>query len=426
MKMDGNRDKRIRCNQTREIQESVMNNQRFVQILLLLILIPLLSGCADTFYKWRYPVGNEEKGTRKTRHRPAVGPGGNTLVATTHSLLSISREGDLNWNRTLKHLGKEEVITDVLYSPIGKFVVSTTGSPAILFLDEDGYTDIKTRVGEPVRTLSVNSRGGLLAITDDANLVSITPDGTVRWKKSLHEYGQASPVSKPVVGAEESIYTVLTKVSGRRSGSFLVATDRNGNQKWVKSLEDIPLSAPSIGPDGRIYAGSHTKPILFSFRRDGSVAWKKNFDGARAIPSPPSFTESGMICTGLRFGTLAILKQNGTIVWQQEMKSIQSVAHGTRTTPAVDQSGFIHITTSDGNYLVYSPRRNLERIYKATSSRRKQSAVSPPVITRSGTVLMLTDEYLYAFPGDNPPASSSWPMDGKTPENSWQSPFAGR
>jgi outer membrane protein assembly factor BamB len=152
--------------------------------------------------------------------------------------------------------------------------------------------------------------------------VSASTTNHVAWS-----YNLASSVSdnaSPVVGADGTIYMPTTK--------SLFALNPNGTLKWKKwgtSFDDLTaLTAPAIGPSGRIYVVRHIPPsepnwpgsALTALRpADGSVAWSypiyhTTYGSPTIGPNETIFVAGGR-STSDHSGTLYAIKSDGTLKW---------------------------------------------------------------------------------------------------------------
>lgn len=118
-----------------------------------------------------------------------------------------------------------------------------------------------------VSTPAVGDDGTIYIGSTEGALYAINYDGSEQWRYS---FGADSRVGPPSVGKDGSVY-FYTATHG------LIALDSTGNKKWdyfwpgdaldnYPIIENYPRSAemaPTIGPDGTIYAANSSRVIAF-------------------------------------------------------------------------------------------------------------------------------------------------------------------
>lgn len=193
-------------------------------------------GAGDFLYKltpdgkliWKFPV------TFSWASAPAIGPTGIIYAPTYRYLYAIYPNGTFDW----------------------RFELDSGDSPTNVAIYDDG-------------TIYFGSEDTLYAID---------PDGTLKWKfhQEITEYWG---FSAPALGSEGTIYFVSP-------GGFFYAFHPDGTVKWARRIGvHARTSAPTIGPDGRIYMEVDLSGPMIDF--DGLMALGKNGTYPE-IPRPPT------------------------------------------------------------------------------------------------------------------------------------------
>jgi outer membrane protein assembly factor BamB len=172
------------------------------------------------------------------------------------------------------------------------------------------------------------------------------------------------------------------------SGYSFFAIDSNGTLKWNNiGFIDVE-SAPAIGDDGMIYAGTAfaSPNHLIAFYPNGTAKWSYPTDN---IFSSPVIDEDGTIYFGEHNGNLRALNPNGTLKWSNP--TIYSVY----SSPAIGDDGTIYCTSwSGGNVYALYPNNGTIKWQFTTGSRTKAN----PSIADDGTIYVSSwDDYLYAL-----------------------------
>ncbi len=172
------------------------------------------------------------------------------------------------------------------------------------------------------------------------------------------------------------------------SGYSFFAIDSNGTLKWNNIGYIDVESAPAIGDDGIIYAGTAfaSPNHLIAFYPNGTAKWSYPTDN---IFSSPVIGEDGVIYFGEYNGNLRALYPNGTLKWSNP--NIYSVY----SSPAIGDDGTIYCTSWSGGsvYAIYPDNGTIKWQF-STGGHTKAN----PSIADDGTIYVSSwDDYLYAL-----------------------------
>jgi len=190
------------------------------------------------------------------------------VVETDPFLISIQTNGEqLNWRRHFADSAGLSVDDAVYYCSDGRIsAVSPAGS--LLWRRPACSTDV-----------AVSSAGVIYAVYKDLNgestLFGLRKDGSVVVRAQISNDSQ-DYFSSPAAGKG------IVVVASSENGS-LIALHTNGTLHWKKKF-DGGVSAASIGSDGVVYVG--TLHGLYALNPNGSTKWNAPIgDASRSIPA---------------------------------------------------------------------------------------------------------------------------------------------
>ena len=251
------------------------------------------------------------------------------------------------------------------------------------------------------RVLTDASVKNSVAITDGlCTTVSITgriyaieiKSGKVSWQVDLPGYPQRWVYTSPVID-EETVYV------GARSG-YAAYDLKTGEQKWYAEIESTDAwscyASPQLYEDLVILLISR-RGLLALNRETGEIVWEQNMAIEYQYPSP--VVTGNLLVSGGDAGSLAVLDvHSGEIIWQKE---VLSAAYATGLT--VDEEK-IYATTADGEIRCYALHsgelywhfRLGDDLLDMTPYRRGvQSALARPVPFQNRLIVCGIDGYLY-------------------------------
>jgi outer membrane protein assembly factor BamB len=307
--------------------------------------------------------------------------------------------------------------------------------------------------------------------TEDGNLYSLNPDGSLRWQfqtrgpiytsptigkngiyfgcsdstlycldfdgKELWEFRVGEEIySTPAIDQRGVVYF------GCDDGIFYAIND-NGKLLWsYQTGDELPFS-PAIGPDGTIYVISDS---VYAFTPAGKkrYAFPPPEDGYYA--TSPIVDQQSIVYSGNTNGYLYAILPNGRMKWraavleEDQIRSELSIGLGDTillgcedgfvykkgkfgslipvyesddevfAAPVMDEQGHIYFLSDDGYF--YCLERNGKLRWKLEIAMDEKSVLtsSTATIGKDGTIYVGTqDNYLYAFNGTSGIANTPWP-----------------
>ncbi len=234
----------------------------------------------------------------------------------------------------------------------------------------------------------------------DGNLYALNPQGALLWK-----FQTGTPIfTVPAIGSDGTIYlgssTTCLTCRYAQSEGVLYAINPAGKLKWsltTEAVEGGPLSSPTIGPDGTIYA-SQVGFAIVAVNPGGTLKWEVTTGGE--VFDPPALAHDGTVYAGIDDPNpsgvcgecFVALNADGTIKW-----SLRTEFGEGFSSPAVGSDGTVYV---DG--LAISP--------DGTVRWQNRGTFSSPSIGPDGTIYGSVDGGLYAL---NPDGTLRWrfPLD---------------
>ena len=185
--------------------------------------------------------------------------------------------------------------------------------------------------------------------------------------------------SAPVLGADGTIY----------AGSFdrsLYAIYPNGELRWRFDTQGELRASPVIGPDGTVYVGSRDARIYAIDPVSGRARWA--YETVGPINASAVVDRHGFIYVGSGDQYFYALGPDGAPRWYVRTQGPVS------STPALGPDGTIYVGSEDEHLYAIDPKGKVR--WKMRTGGRIYG--SPAVNPRSHTVYVGSeDEYLYAF-----------------------------
>lgn len=254
-------------------------------------------------------------------------------------------------------------------------------------------------------SVSIDRQGNLYFSTHNNDVISLNPDGTLRWKFDAGEQREVkSPQGTILKGShatpavsEDGVIYVSTL------SNYLFALDSsNGKEKWRYPLylDSDSWSSPVIGKDGTIYSGSSnvdeegTGAKIYAINPDGTTKWAFNTE-SDVFPTI-AIGDDGTIYSGNgAAGKFYAINPDGSLKWfYQTGKHIES-------STAIGTDGTLYFGSWDTKIYALSPEGEKKWEYKTG-----KGIVASPGIAKDGTIYMNTnDGYVYAL---TPSGSLKW------------------
>jgi len=174
-----------------------------------------------------------------------------------------------------------------------------------------------------------------IANPQDAILIAVNPNGTLRWSLYL---GGRDVYSSPVIGPDGFIYVT----NGAIPGGYLYCIDPNGTVRWRLFLDTEVNSTPCFGADGTIYVGSAN--YLNAVSPNGTLLWRY----------PVYYPVRGTIVrvdNRLFFGAwdslFRAVSTSGQLVWQNLVGAIMEAG-------SASDGNFVYVTANSGELRKYT------------------------------------------------------------------------
>jgi outer membrane protein assembly factor BamB len=230
--------------------------------------------------------------------------------------------------------------------------------------------------------------GNTVYIADIRKLYAIDSAGVLQWKYELGSAGMVSPAI-----TQDGTIIVSSMINADPYPHVIDALYPDGTLKWRYTLtsDQTITSAPTIAPDGTIYIGSTSNPILYAFNPDGTLKWT----APTYTPdcTVPAIGADGTIFVGCSFG-LSAFNPDGTDKWTAGMTDHVSAS------VTVDPGGNTYLGSwgAAGQFRAMDPAGTLNWWWDLDIACTAALGVD-------GTIYLQTDFNLIAF---NPDGSVKW------------------
>jgi len=201
--------------------------------------------------------------------------------------------------------------------------------------------------------------------------------------------------SAPSIGPDGRIYI------GSSSNLYCLAP--SGEIGWVSMVGGHILASPAIDCDGTVYIGS-LDGALYAFDANGSQKWKyQATSGGGSIESSVVIAEGGTIRLGVNGGSgVRALSASGSWLWSS------TVGNTIIASPALDATGGVYVPNFMGRILLWDADGSYIWSGDAYTTFNSVGS-SSPVIGPDGMVIVGMGDKLYAFARGVPPLRSAWP-----------------
>jgi hypothetical protein len=300
--------------------------------------------------EWRFPVSGQY-----VLHRPAVGPDGGVVVASsTGDVYSLTEAGALRW---------------VVRS------VGGSGGPSV-------------------------GADGTVYVASMSTVTAIAPDGSIRWSFTEPSFGQGV-IAGPTVGPDGNVY-VISDFGGL--GAF--ALSPGGQLLWSNPgdpafMEKGQLGAEIVFGSGRLYAGFDESGVAFStmygLSLGGAQLWARAIGGSdepfmQQQRQPATGSDGSLYLTAMGgtsgWGLKRIEPSSGTVLWNYSPWPSNGMS-----APSVGPDGSVYFSRSLGY---------LESVTPAGQSRWTffdGSIVDHPAVSPDGSVVVAGVRPNFGEPG---------------------------
>lgn len=226
----------------------------------------------------------------------------------------------------------------------------------------------------------------------------VTPQ--LRWSVEL-----GGPIiSSPVVGPDGTIVLGSVLKDQLHPRYFITAVRPDGSIRWQVETGfrfTQVQSTPAFGPDGTVYVGAQDG-AFYAIDPNGAVRWK--IETNRPIRQHPVVAPSGTIYIGAQ-GTLYALSQNGSILWQYEVGTLDLPGG-----PSLGDDGAIYAAggtqSVESKVYAFNPDGTIRWTYAMWNP--DWMTLSPPTIGPDGSVIVLSDR-MYVFTAAGTLKWTAWP-----------------
>ncbi len=206
------------------------------------------------------------------------------IIATNGMLYSISKDGQMRWNKLVEKTDKKLIVFSDLLAQKDGIVISVSNGEIYKF-DFNGNIKWKFITGlSTTKTFASDDKGNLvIPLTHDLfgvtdTLLYLTPEGKVRWYKG---FPKTRFYMTPVVCRHKIVIAGISEIKGNMLAEFYVL-DEKGKKLWKKELNVSPRFI-SVDEQGRIYAAGYNSGVgealseILCFSASGKLEWKQYF-----------------------------------------------------------------------------------------------------------------------------------------------------
>jgi outer membrane protein assembly factor BamB len=313
---------------------------------------------------------------------PVMAPDGTIVFGSHDSLVyALNSDGTLRW----KVATRDMVFAAPVIDPAGSVYVGSDDDKLYSLALADGSVRWTASPGSCKRSLGVgpeNSRCDVEGVTPSPDgsfyfggdgITAVGSDGKVRWRY-LSERRHCG--SAPSLSPDGLIYAVCQ--------DLLICLQPDGIKRWEIALALDLAETPAIGPDGTAYLGGDDRRI-YAVSKEGVVKFSILTGGP--VRAAVALRSDGTILAGSYDGILYAVRSDGTLLWKfQTGDSIQSA-------PIIDRNGQVLFGSRDDRLYAVSP-----------SGQQLWQVVFPadvdgsPLLAEDHAILVGTDDrHLYAL-----------------------------
>lgn len=263
------------------------------------------------------------------------------------------------------------------------------GLPGVL---HGAYGDLrwKGRTDGPILgPPAIDDQGHLYVASQDGRVHSFRPDGSLRW---IFSGASDWMESAPTIGPDGTVYAASW------DGGLYAIDGATGSLKWAFATGGVIIGSPAVGPDGTVFIGSNDS-FFYAVHPDGSLKWI-----SEAVPSYSPINGSPVLNTAgdaVYFGNddgefHALSTATGVSLWNFSVASVHPPDSTTSVAisgaAAIGNDGSIYFGCENGRLYALGYDGTLRWSFAATEAIR-----SSPAIDNNGTLFFAAqDGYLYA------------------------------
>ncbi|GDY07043.1 hypothetical protein LBMAG52_05290 [Planctomycetia bacterium] len=174
--------------------------------------------------------------------------------------------------------------------------------------------------------LGLTTNGTIVAVSRDAHLYAMRPDGSLACKIPLE--GQA--IGSPVLADDETLLVGLTRstTNGTRASGRLIGISVSAHQEvWHCDLSCPIESTPVIGSSNQVYVGDNQGQIHAISLRSHQIEWSESVGSP--VRSAGTILASGQVVFGLDDGSLVAVNTDSTALSLGWPKFLRTVGNAT-------------------------------------------------------------------------------------------------
>ena len=173
--------------------------------------------------------------------------------------------------------------------------------------------------------------GTLDSATNASKMRAVSSTGDVTWSFPTDGYA----ISPAAIGADGTVYFA--------SFSTLYAVHPTGTLSWSRAIGGYAVSL-TIGPTGRLYAGTYQGNVLAVDLSDGGVAWSVDAPGIAMSPVAIGLDGNLYVASiDQSAGYLISLQRDGSLRWSVPLAGIPASGNVGALPPSIDANGLIYV-----------------------------------------------------------------------------------
>jgi outer membrane protein assembly factor BamB len=197
------------------------------------------------------------------------------------NLYAVKSDGTFKWRISCKEGFHQK---DPIISPDGSTIYIGGYDSTLYAINLDGTVKWKYPCGPFVAIPLVDTQGNIYIVPmqKPTSLISLYPNGTVRWKYTLDKNHSIMFWSSPCIDKNGNIFFIDYDESVNPPHDQLFSLDYHGNLRWKKTLDEeweYIASPLACDADGKIYFGSSYGTNYYCYENDGNLLWKLSLEG---------------------------------------------------------------------------------------------------------------------------------------------------
>jgi len=343
---------------------------------------------------WNLPMGDSNISS------PAMDDNGTIYFEKGGSLYAVTDNSEILWYYTIS--GN---ITSPVITPDNKILIAKRYDTKLYCINDSGNLEWIYETESEFRYPPAVDLDGNIFITNEKNLISLTPEADERW---IYHFGNIRAASSPALSADGTIYY-------SNSNSQLVAVTKNGLHKFTFQGEEH-FHQPVIDDDSTIYITSISMTIskFYAIHPDGSLIYQSNLYGWAESP----------VIIGNDYLYYAMQVSGGSRVYSLEKETFAMnwasnlIPLGCFDPFTLSSNGSVFITSNGNNYNSYltaiDTNGNIRWQFNPYELEFDCKAGKTPLICQNGNIILPSRagsqdiSYLFAIEENATAADSPW------------------